>query len=154
MNVGIIVYSRTDHTLSVARKLEERLSADGHAVTLEQLEIAGPVNPSATRAALKTRHAIDPYDALVFGSPVNGGRMSAAMNSYLEQVPSLQGKKVFLLLTHFFFRGWGAEQTIAQMTEVCESKGAAVRGSGTVRWTSLRRRRQIARAVDSLSGLF
>jgi flavodoxin len=154
MDVGIIVYSHTGHTLSVARKLEEGLSADGHGVTLEQLEIAGPVNPSATTAALKTRPAIDPYDALVFASPVNGGRMSAAMNGYLEQIPSLQGKKVVLLLTHFFFRGWGAEQTIAQMTEVCQSKGATVSGSGTVRWTSLRRRRQIARAVDSLSALF
>jgi flavodoxin len=154
MNVGIIVYSHTGHTLSVARKLEERLSADGHAVTLEQLEIGGPVNPSATTAALKTRPAIASYDALVFGSPVYGGRMSAGMNGYLEQVPSLQGKKVLLLLTRFSFRGWGAGQTIAQMTEVCESKGAAVGGSGAVRWTSLRRRRQIARAVGGLSELF
>ena len=154
MKVGIIVHSHTGHTLSVARKLEARLSAVGHAVTLEQLEIAGPVDFSATTAALKTRPAIDPYEALVLGSPVNGAHMSAAMKGYLDQIPSLQGKKVALLLTHFFFQGWGANQTIAQMTEACQSKGAAVLGSGTVRWTSLRRRRQIASAVDSLSALF
>jgi flavodoxin len=38
MNIAIVVYSRTGHTLSVARKLEERLTADGQTVTLEQLE--------------------------------------------------------------------------------------------------------------------
>jgi multimeric flavodoxin WrbA len=154
MKIGIIVYSHTGHTLSVARKLQQRLASDGHAVTLEQLHIAGPVNLSATTAPLKNRPPVNSYDALLFGSPVNGGRMSAAMNSYLEQVPSLRGRQVALLLTHFFPKGWGANQTIAQMTEVCRSKGAQVCGSGNVRWTSLRRRRQIAGAIDSLASCF
>jgi flavodoxin len=153
VSIGIIVYSRNGHTLSVAKKLERRLSADGHGVTLEQLETTGPVDLSATTAPLKTKPVIDPYDILVLGSPVNGGRMSAAMNSYLQEIPSLQGKKVALLLTHYFFPGWGAKQTFAQMKEVCESKGATVIGSGSVRWTSLRRRRQISDSVDSLSRL-
>jgi flavodoxin len=151
MNIGIIVYSHTGHTLAVARRLEERLRSEGNAVTLEQLEIAGPVNMSATTAPLKSKPAIDTYDILVLGSPVNGGRMSAAMNCYLEQVPSLRDKKVALLLTHFFFRGWGAEQTIEQMEGVCKSKGATLCGWESVRWTSLRRRREISRVVDSLS---
>lgn len=154
MNIGIILYSRTGHTLSVAEALKERLSADGHAVTLEQLEIAEPISLSAERAELRRKPAIDPYDALVLGSPVNGGRMSAAMASYLEQIPSLRGKKVAFLLTHFLFTGWGASQTIEQMKAICQSKGARICGSGSVRWSSLRRRRQIAEAVDSLSGLF
>jgi flavodoxin len=154
MTIGIIVYSRTGHTLSVARRLEERLSADGYDVTLEQLETAGPVSPSATTAALKSKPSIDAYDALVLGSPVNGGRMSAPMNSYLEQIPSLAGKRVAILLTHFFPQGWGAKQTIEQITEVCEAKGATVIGSGDVRWFSLGRRRLMAQAVEGLSDLF
>jgi len=154
VKIGIIVYSRTGHTLSVAKRLEDRLMADGHDVTLEQLETVGPVDLSATTAALKTKPTIDPYDALVLGSPVNGGRMSAPMNSYLDQVRSLEGKRVALLLTHFFPQGWGANQTIEQMTEVCESKGATICGSGDVRWLSLRRQRQISQAVDSLAKCF
>ncbi len=153
MTIGIIVYSHTGHTLSVARKLEKRLAADGHDVTLEQLETAGPVDLSATTAALKTKPPIDAHDALVLGSPVNGGRMSAAMKSYLDQIPSLAGKRVAILLTHFFPSAWGANQTIEQITEVCESKGATVIGSGDVRWFSLRRKRRIAEAVESLSDL-
>lgn len=154
MNIGIIVHSHTGHTLSVAGKLREKLAADGHTVTLEQVEPAGPVKPSATSAELKTRPAVDPYDALVFGSPVWGGHMSAPMTSYMEQIPSLEGKKVVCLVTRFFFRGWGADQTIALMQKVCESKGGTVCGSGSVRWLSLNRKRQIAREVDRISELF
>ncbi len=39
------------------------------------------------------------------------------------------------------------------MTEVCESKGANVIGSGDVRWFSLRRKQGIAETVEDLSGL-
>jgi flavodoxin len=151
VNIGIIVHSRTGHTLSVAEKLREKLSARGHVAVLEQLETAGPVELSAAVATLRTTPAIDTYDALVLGSPVNGGRMSAAMNSYIDQIPSLRGKKVVLLLTHFFFPAWGANQTIEQMRRICEQKGAPVCGSGCVRWSSLRRRRQISMAVDALA---
>jgi len=151
VNVGIVVYSHTGHTRAVAQKLEERLSEDGHAVTLEELEIAGPVNLSATTAALRRKPSIELYDTLVFASPVNGGRMSAAMNSYLDQLPPLAGKGVICLVTHFLFRSWGAKQTLEQMQEVCQSKGAAICGVGSVRWSSLRRGRQIAQVVENLA---
>ena len=154
MTIGIVVHSHTGHTLSVARRLAEELSASGHAVTLEPLETVGPANPSAETAALKSPPPIDPYDVLVLGSPVNGGRMSGAMRSYLDQIPSLEGKRVAILLTHLLPHAWGARQTIEQMTEVCESKGATVIGTADVRWSSLRRRRQIAEAVQKLSELF
>ena len=152
MNVGIIVYSQTGHTLSVAVKLQEALSAAGHAVNLEQVKTAGPVRPGAANVTLETQPEIDRYDALVFGSPVHGGVPAPAMASYLEQIASLQGKKVACLVTGVFPAGWGRNQTIAQMVKICESKGATVCGSGSVGWWSLGRRRQIAAVVDDLAG--
>lgn len=155
MNIGLIVYSQTGHTLSVATKLKERLSAAGHVVTLEQIETAGPVSPDATSVELKTRPRSDAYDALVLGSPVRGGVLPPPMVSYLEQVTSLEDKKVACLVTGFFpAAGWGRNQTIAQMKAICESKGATVCGSASVGWFSLSRKRQISQAVDSLSALF
>jgi len=154
MNIGMIVYSRTGHTLSVAMKLKEKLSIAGHMVTLEQLETAGPVSLSATSAELKTMPAIDAYEALVFGCPVQGGVPAPPMVSYLEQVASLEGKQVACLVTGFFPAGWGRNQTVAQMREICKSKGATVCGAGSVGWFSLRRKRQISKVVDSLSALF
>ena len=153
MQIGIFVYSNTGHTLSVARRLDERLSADGHAVTLEELEVAGALDRSAATAPLERYPSVEPYDALVFASPVNGGRMSAPMKSYLDQIPSLERKKVICLVTHFLFTGWGAEQTMEQMTDACEAKGATVLGSGHVRWSSLRRRKRISTVVGEIAAL-
>jgi len=154
MKVGVIVYSQTGHTLCVANKLKDKLSAAGHTVALEQIETAGPVERSAKSATLKTSPAVDPYDALVFCCPVWGGLPAPAMASYLGQVPSLQGKRVACLVTGFFPAKWGRNQTIAWMKEACQSKGATVCGAESVGWFSLRRGRQIAEAVDRLSALF
>jgi flavodoxin len=151
--VGIIVYSHTGRTLTVAERLKERLSEIGHSVTLERLETVGPASLSADTVELRTKPFVGGYDALVLGSPVRGGRMSGPMRSYLEQVPSLEGKKVACLVTGFFPAGWGRNQTLAEMEGACESKGAVVCGSGSVGWFSLRRNRQISRVVDRLSGL-
>ena len=151
MSIGIIVYSHTGHTLAVARKLEERLSDDRHAVTLEELAIVGPGNPSAKTARLKSNPPIDRYDALVFASPVNGGRMCGAMNSYLDQIPDLQGKRVVCLVTHFLFESWGANQTLDQMKDICESRGATICGTGSVRWSSFCRGSRISRTVEHVA---
>jgi flavodoxin len=40
MKIGIIVSSRTGHTLEVAHMLEEELCARGHQVVLERIETA------------------------------------------------------------------------------------------------------------------
>jgi flavodoxin len=153
MRVGIVVYSHTGHTLTVAERLKERLSEIGHRVTLERLETVGRASPSADTAELRTKPFVGAYEALVLGSPVRGGRMSAPMRSYLEQVSTLEGKKVACLVTGLFPAAWGRNQTLAEMEEACESKGAEVCGSGSVGWFSLGRSRQISRVVDRLSGL-
>ena len=154
MDIGIVVHSKTGHTLSLAVILKERLLAAGHAVTLEQVETYGRAKPGAANVQLKTKPEVDPYDALVFGCPVWGGVMSSAMTSYLAQVTSLQGKKVACLATHIFPPGLGANQTISQMKEICESKGAIVCGSGSVSWFPLGRKRRIAEVIDNLTYAF
>ena len=151
MNIGIVVHSKTGHTLSLATSLKESLLAAGHAVALEQVEPAGAAKPGVTNVPLKAKPEIDAYEAMVLGCPVWGGVMSSVMASYLEQVPSLQGKRVACLATHIFPPGWGANQTLSQMREVCESKGATVCGSGSASWFPLGRQRRIAEVVDNLS---
>jgi menaquinone-dependent protoporphyrinogen IX oxidase len=154
MNVGIIVYSQTGHTLSVAAKLEEALSAAGHAATLERVKPSGPARPGAKDLQLKTKPDIDAYEALVFCSPVWGGTLASPMASYLEQVASLQDKKVACLATHLFPPALGGKQTLAQMENICASKGATVCGSGSVGWLRFGRQRKIAEVVDGLSKSF
>jgi len=154
MNIGIIVYSLGGHTLTVAENLKEKLLADGHEVTLERVETAGPAKVQYENAELKTSPAVDAYEGLVFACPVRGGTIPAPMKNYLEQLPSLQEKQVACLVTHFFRREWGANQVLGAMREICESKGATVCVVGEVRWFSLHRKERIARVVEALSGLF
>ena len=114
MNIGIVIYSFSGNTLSVATQLKENLSAAGHAVTLERLETEGPSTLAAESGALKTQPALDVYDAVVLGNPVRGGTVPQPMVTYLDQTASLEGKKVALLITGFFpVAGWGREQVIA-----------------------------------------
>lgn len=155
MKIGMIVYSHTGNTLSVAEKLQQRLSEAGHAVTLERLETVGPATLATESDPLKARPTIEPYDALVLACPVRGGTPAPPILTFLETVDSLAGKHVACLVTGFFpFDGWGRNQTIARLKEICESKGATFHGAESVGWFSLSRKRQISDAVDGLSQRF
>ena len=154
MKIGLLIYSQSGHTLAVARALETALAQAGHSATLEQIEPAGQVKPGQTDVSLRAKPEIEGYDALVLGAPTWGGQMAAPMASYLTQLDSLEGKTVACLVTGIFPAGWGRSQTLAQMKETCEAKGAAVSGAGSVGWLSFRRKQQIAETVAQLSQLF
>jgi flavodoxin len=151
MKIGIIVYSLSNHTLSVAVKVQEKLAAAGHAVTLERIEIEGQAVHTNESAALKTMPDTAPYDAVIFGSPVRGGVLPPPVQRYFDQVDSLGGKKTAILVTGFFPYKWGRMQVTGQMREILEKKDAHVCGIGSVGWFSLNRRAQIRTAVRELS---
>ena len=154
MRIGIIVYSVSGHTLSVAARLQDALSVAGHAVSLERLETVGPPTVGNEQAPLKSSPAVGGVDALILATPVRGGTPAPPMLSYLEQAPALDGKRVACLVTGFFPARWGCDQTIAQLRQICEAKGATVCGAGSVRWFGPGRGQRIQRAVAELVELF
>ncbi len=155
MNIGIIVYSQTGNTLSVAKKLEEKLSATGHSATLEQVKVVGERKRGGRDFRLETLPDTGPYDALVFGSAVEAFSLSPVLTTYLKQIESLQGKKVACLVTQLFPYPWmGGNRATRQMRKLCEAKGATVCGLGIVNWMRPRREKTTAKAVDRLSRLF
>jgi len=154
MNIGIIVYSQTGNTLSVATKLEESLSAAGHSATLEQVKVVGECKPGARDFKLETLPNVEPHDVLVFGAAVEAFALSPVMRSYLERIASLEKKKVACLITQAFPYPWlGGNRAVRQMRRLCESKGATVCGSGIVNWMRSRRDHRIAEVVDRLGKL-
>ena len=154
MDIGIIVYSHTGHTLSVALKLKEILSKKTHNVTLERLQTRVPLTMTALTAELKTIPNIESYDAVILGTPVRGGEPSPPMKAFLEQIDSFDGKMVAILVTGFFPFDWGRKQTIVSLETICRSKDAELCGSVSVRWLNLKRKRQITKVLDSVSGFF
>ncbi len=152
MKTGIIVYSQTGNTLSVAEKLKEKLAAAGHSAEIEQVTIAGGRKSGDRAFQLETRPDVAQYDALIFGSAVEAFSLSAVLATYLRGIGSLEGKKVACLVTQSFPYPWmGGNRAIRQMRRICESKGATVRGSAVVNWAKARREKTTAQAIERLT---
>ena len=154
MKIGLIVYSRTGNTLSVATRLRDVLREAGRVAEIERIEVMG--DPTQTPGEVEFRALPDPspYDMIVFGSPVQGFSLCPVMVRYLDQMAPIAGKRVALLVTEAFPYPWlGGNRAVRQMTRMCEEKGAAVCGSGIVNWMKKRREEQISRVVDRLSEL-
>jgi len=155
MNIGIILYSETGNTYSVSQKLKEKLVKAGHSVNIERLKAIGKVKPGTKDIKFEMLPDIEPYDALVFGSPVQAFSLSSAMRVYLSQIKSLQDKKAAFLVTQFFPFPWlGGNHTIGQMKKICESKGANICGTAVVNWSKPSREKQITEMVEKLSKSF
>ena len=152
MKIGVIAYSKTGNTYDVAQKLKEILDSAGHSVNIERVTINGEATPGSKNFQLTTIPAVDHYDALVFGAPVNAFSLAPAMIAYLNQLSSLQGKKIACFVTKQLPFYWtGGNRAIAQMKKICELKGAAVLGTEIVIWSKSQRDQNINRCIESLS---
>ena len=152
MKIGMIIYSQTGNTLSVAQKVEEKLSAAGHDVTLEHLKTVGE---GPTNVEFESIPSTEGYDALVFGSPVQAFSLAAGMATFMKQLPSLRGKQVGLLVTQAFPVPWlGGNRAVRQMTRACEAVGATVCESGIVNWNNKAREDMIVEVTDRLGSAF
>jgi flavodoxin len=158
MKIGIIVHSQTGNTYSVIQKLKEKLLRAGHSVNVERLETVGGEKTNVkdvTSIQLKTKPDISSYDRLIFAGPVQGASISPVLAAYLNQIASLQNKKVICLVTEFFPYPWmGGNRAISQMKNICESKGASIMGTGIVNWMGIQREKRIEEVVERLSRLF
>jgi len=153
VRIGMIFYSYSGHTAQVINQLEFQLSQTAVQVTKHALEPQEPLQLNALTVALRTLPEVDEFDALILGTPVHGGRMSAPVRTFLEETKALEGLPVAFLLTHFFPRKWGAVQTVAAMKTFCQSKGARVLGSADVTWLSLGRKKQINDCIEQVEKL-
>ena len=155
MNIGIIVYSQTGNTDAVARKLQEKLTAAGHTTNLERITVTGNASPGSKDFQFTSSPAVDRYDAIIFGAPVQAFSLAGVMTSYLNQLSSLRNKKVACFVTKQLPFNWtGGNRAIAGMKKICASKGAAVCGTGIVIWSKSGREQNISACVEKLSRAF
>ena len=155
MKIGIIVYSQTGNTNSVAEKLKEKLQAMGHTVNVERLTTVGGVQKDAKNIRIEKLPDLGAYDALVFGAPVQAFSLAPAMAVYMTQLPSLGGKKIACFVTKGLPFSWtGGNRALKQMKKRCEAMGGKVSGTGIVYWSSKERENHIGEVVNKLSGFF
>ena len=154
MKIGIIVYSQTENTYSVAQKLQENLIAAGHEVNVERVITVSEAPPGAKNIEFEARPDVNIYDALIFGAPVHAFSLAPAMRAYMGQISSLQDKKVVLFVTKGLRFDWtGGTRAIGQMKKICQVKGGIVYGTGIVVWNK-QRDKKIAEVVEKFSTLF
>jgi flavodoxin len=155
MKIGIIIYSHTGNTKSVAETLQQKLQAAGHTAEMAQVSVVGNAQPGSTPVELADRPDSSGYDGLVFGSPVHGFSLSQAMQQYLREQEDLSTRPIALLVTEFFPFPWlGGNRAVRQMRRIIEEKGGEVRGSMVVNWKNAGRDTQIAEGTDRLARLF
>ncbi len=153
MNIGIIVYSQTGNTLSVARRLKDALEAKGLTAAVEQITVEGeiqagkPINITSAPDTAK-------YDALVFASPVMAFSLNPVMKEYFKLLPDLKGKKAGCFVTQGLPYNWmGGSRAIKSMSVALKDKGAEVAATGIVHWKDeTARETQAAKTVETLCG--
>lgn len=158
MKIGTVVYSQTGNTLSVANKIQEKLSTTGHSVAMERLEIsAKPENDLDIKGyEFKDLPSMQSYEGIIFCAPVQAFNLCPMMKAYfMKSEESLKAKKVALLTTQAFPYAWlGGNRAIKYMRKQCEARGAEVLGSGIVNWMRKSRDQQIKEVVEKIADLF
>jgi hypothetical protein len=76
------------------------------------------------------------------------------MQVYLEQLPSLENKKVALFVTKGLRFEWtGGTRAIGQMKKACQSKGGEIIGTGIIVWNK-NKDKKIEEVVKNFTVLF
>jgi NAD(P)H-dependent FMN reductase len=115
----------------VAHSLGKYLRA-GNEVTTIQLETLDE-SPAFFRQAMRAffhqkakikdvPYDLSPFDLIVLGTPLWAREPPPAINTYLDAVSGVQGKKVVLLLT--YGSGLGKEHCFARLEGIIRAKGA------------------------------
>jgi len=108
MTIGIVYYSRTGNTRTVAQLLAEKLKQQKASVDLIEIEaVKRPGFFSAGRAAMKqlelpiknTNVDLGKYSTLIVGSPTWGGCCSPFIKTFFSSAKNINGKKTALFIT-------------------------------------------------------
>ena len=155
MNIGIMVFSKTGNTLSVAEKLRETLLEKGHKAVLEQVTASNDVEMDPKKVVLSNSPSTQGYDMLVFAAPVNGFSLAAVMQAYLQGIPSLDGKLLAGFVTQAFPFPWmGGKQAINGMEKLVKAKGGELSQTGVVNWMFAGKRKAlIAETVEKIAAI-
>ncbi|MBE0479129.1 NAD(P)H-dependent oxidoreductase [Candidatus Aerophobetes bacterium] len=151
MRIGIIVHSQTENTYHVGEKLREKLLESTPDVAVERVNMVGGNRPQGKDIQIEHPPEVDGYDVVIFGSPVHAFSLCPAMKTYLEELPSLEHKKIACYVTKRLPFAWtGGKRAIGEMKKICQAKGGIVFETGIVVWNK-KRSEQIADLSEKVS---
>jgi len=122
MTIGIIVYSYTNNTLTIAKQLEEVLIEKGFNVDLESIK-AFNENPNNTNIVLSNLPNLKRYDTIIFASCVRGFDCAPIFKTYMNTLKTLKEKRCAGFVSQYF--PWdflGGTQSLKRLNELVEKK--------------------------------
>jgi hypothetical protein len=149
MNTGIIIYSNTNHTLSVGERLQTEIGRLGGQAALCRVTAVNQDPNSNDPVVLKEAPDLSPYGYIILGSPVHAFSLPQVMATYLKQLPALNGTKVACFVTQQLPKPWmGGSRALGQMTKLVTDLGGVVIQTAVVNWSSKKREAQIDELVQ------
>lgn len=149
MKVGVVIYSETGNTLSVAQGIIDRLTLSGNTAVLERIKPIGKPNPSSKKVDYESIPDISDYEALVFGSPVQAFSLALGMSRLIPQLKPMAGRRAVMFITQQFPYPWmGGSRAIAAMATLLKQKGAVTSSAGIVNWSNKNRDEMISSVID------
>lgn len=131
MKIAIIVHSMSGNTRKFADNIATRLTADGHIVTLTQLETDVPIKGG-------TRHHHNPFqitnlpslseaELVLLGCPVWAFGVSVVMAEAMKKLGNLKGKSVLNFVTMGFpLKAMGGKAALNYLDTKAGTQGAKV----------------------------
>ena len=148
MKIGIIVYSKTGNTYSVAAKIRDVLQTKGAEVTLERF-MAETAAGSNKPIGLTYRPMCGGYDTLIFGAPVQAFSLDPAMKMYFDEIFDLEKVPTGIFITEQLKKAWmGGNRAARQLTALLKRKGNTPINLGLVNWSSEQKESQIDAIVE------
>lgn len=150
MKIGIILFSETGNTYSVAKKIKDHLKNKD--VTIEKIAIQRLSN-DRSHFNFTYEPSIEDYDLIIFGAFVEGFMLTPVMREYLLK-QDLTNKKTMAFVTHFFPYAWmGGNNSLKQMKELLQQKGSNILSSGVINWKHPKRNKEIDDLVNNFTQL-
>lgn len=137
--IGIIFYSITGNTRSVAQKLFSSFVIKNLDVQLLEIKTASN-DTNQSHVEFVEKPFVSDFDTLIIGSPVHGFMPSVAIKQYLQEIDDLSNKKVILFVTHYFPFAWmGGNSSLKSMERLVLKKNGLVVQKFSINWTSRKR---------------
>ena len=122
MNVGLFYYSRSGNTKKIALMIKEKIKANK--VNIDMIEIQPIKHPNFFKGGYyafrekqlpitNTDLDINPYDILIVGTPVWAGKPTPFIQTFLNKVTNVKGKKIA-----FFFTCSGSPEKARMMMNI------------------------------------
>jgi len=152
MKIGIIFYSYSGNTLTVAERLKVMLCNKGYDVNLERIKASEEDPNSGKPIVLSEIPDTSQYDEIILGAPVRAFSLNPIMKIYLGKLPDLQGKSVSCFVTEHFPKTWmGGNNAIKQMKRIVHEKNGNITHCGIINWSNTKREEQIIEMLNRFS---